>query len=149
MRCRRRRYTRRPPNPARTASLAGRAPSRSYFPVASVVVLVFFLFELVVEFFVVVLLVVVLFVVLVVFVLRREVELDRRQTRDLQVRAALGTTDLVAFVDVELVDFDFGVALGAGSHRSSTRASLFGLAIGWMTCQNPTGRRDCDKNRII
>src|SRR5262245_42480915 len=103
---------RRSPIPARTASLAGRAPSRSYFPVAPIVVLVFVLFlEFVVEFVVVV---VGLFFVLVVF--RSKVEFDRRQTRDLEVRAALGTADLVAFVDVKLVDFDFGVALGTGGH---------------------------------
>src|SRR6185369_3632676 len=109
-RCRRRRYTRRSPTPARTASLAGRALSRSYFPVAPIVVVFFFVFlEFVVEIVVVSLVVVVLFVVLVVLVvLRGKVELDRRQARDLEIRSTLGAADLIAFVDVELVDFDFG-----------------------------------------
>src|SRR5262245_38878463 len=122
MRYRRRRYTRRSPIPAKTTSLAGCALFRSYFPVAPIVVLVFFLFfELVVE-IIVRLFFVALFVVVLVIVLGSKIELDRRQARHFKVRAALGTTDLVAFVDVKLIDLDFGIALGAGSHRSSTRA---------------------------
>src|SRR5262249_1400464 len=122
-RYRRRRCRRRSPTPARTASLAGRALSRSYFPVAPVIILVFVLFLefVVVEIVVVRLFLVVLFVVLVVG-LGGQVEFERRQTGDLEVRATLGTADLVAFVDVKLVDFDFGVALGAGGHKSSTRS---------------------------
>src|SRR5262245_65044123 len=105
MRYRRRRYTRRSPIPARTTSLAGCALFRSYFPVAPVVVLVFFLFfefvvEIVVRLFFVVLFVV---VVVLVIVLGSKIELDRRQARHFEVRAALGSTDLVDFVDVHLV----------------------------------------------
>src|SRR5262245_26869991 len=98
MRYRRRRYTRRSPNPARTASLAGRAPSRSYFPVAPIVVLVFFLFvEFVVEIVVRLFFVVFVVVVVLVIVLGSKIELNRRQARHFEVRAALGTADLVAF----------------------------------------------------
>src|SRR6185436_1355384 len=61
-------------------------------------------------------LVVVVIVVFVVF--RRDVELDRRETDNLEVRAAFGTTDLVALVDVKFVDFDFGIALGTGGHNA-------------------------------
>src|SRR5262245_64953679 len=113
MRYRRRRYTRRSPSPARTASLAGRAPSRSYFPVAPIVVLVFFLFvefvvEIVVRLFFVVFVVVVL---VIVIVLGSKIELNRRQARHFEVRAALGTADLVAFVDVKFIDFYFLASL--------------------------------------
>src|SRR4029079_12197779 len=57
-------------------------------------------------------------IVIVVFVVRRDVEFDRRETDDLEVRAAFGTTDLVALVDVEFVDFNFGIALGTGGHNA-------------------------------
>ena len=43
----------------------------------------------------------------------------RRQAGHLEIRAALGATELIALVDVELVDFDFGVAFGAGGHTVS------------------------------
>src|SRR4051794_28461177 len=108
MRYRRRRCMRRPPNPAKTASLAGRALSRSYFPVAPIIVFVVFLFiELVVVVFVVGFFVglVLVVVLIIIVVVGSKIELDRRQTRNLEIRAALGTADLIAFVDVKFVDF--------------------------------------------
>src|SRR6185436_11481827 len=60
-----------------------------------------------------------LVVVIVVFVVfGRDVELDRRETDDLEVGAAFGTTDLVALVDVKFVDFDFGITLGTSGHNA-------------------------------
>src|SRR5205085_8412566 len=45
-----------------------------------------------------------------------DVEFDGRKADNFQVGAALRATQLVAFIDVELVDFDFRVAFGASGH---------------------------------
>src|SRR5205823_14765159 len=85
---------------------------RSFF---SAFVLLVFLFFFV---FVVALFVLVVVVVVFVFiVVRRDVEFERSQTDHLEVRAALGATELLALIDVEFVDFDFGVAFRAGGHN--------------------------------
>jgi hypothetical protein len=59
---------------------------------------------------------IVFILIVVVIVVRRHFELDRRQTGDLQIRAAFRTTQLITFIDIEFVDFDVGVAFGAGGH---------------------------------
>ena len=52
----------------------------------------------------------------VVIVFPREVERDRREADHFQVGAAFGTTQLVTPIDVELVDIEFRVAVGARRH---------------------------------
>src|SRR5205823_12406580 len=59
--------------------------------------------------------------VVVLVVVRRDVELDRSEADDLEIRAALGATQVIALVDVEFVDFDFGIAFRAGGHTCSDR----------------------------
>ena len=112
------------------------------------VVLVLVIVVLVVVFFVVVVTVVVeiFFVVVevIVFVVfRGDVEFNRRECRDFEVGAALRTAQLIAFVDVEFVHFDVGIALGTGGHTLLGGALVLrcGLAIVGMTCQNPPGRQ--------
>src|SRR5262249_56336561 len=46
-----------------------------------------------------------------------DVELERRQADHLEVRPALGAAQLIALVDVEFIDLDFGVAFWARSHH--------------------------------
>ena len=45
-----------------------------------------------------------------------EVERDRCEANHFQVGAALGAAQLVTPIDIELVDIEFHVALGAGRH---------------------------------
>ena len=47
-------------------------------------------------------------------------ELDRRKADHLEIGAAFRATELVALVDVELVDLNFSVAFRAGRHTSSS-----------------------------
>ena len=54
-------------------------------------------------------------VVFVVFI-GREIEFDGRETSHLEARAAFRAAQLIALVDVELVDLDFGIAFRAGGH---------------------------------
>src|SRR5438445_202640 len=77
---------------------------------------------------VLVVVVVVLFVLVVV--LGGDVELQGCEGDHLEIRAAFGAAQLVALIDVELVDFDFGVALGAGGHTLSVHVESYGSASG-------------------
>ena len=49
-------------------------------------------------------------------VLNRHVELDGRETGDFEIGAAFRATQLIAFVNVEFIDFDFSIALRTSSH---------------------------------
>src|SRR5436309_11742790 len=117
MRCRRRRYRPRRRNRATT----GRARAHLLCPMRRSLVPILVLF---VVFFLVVLVTVFVVVEIVVFlvVFRREIELDRREAGHLEIGAAFGATELIALVDVELVDLDIGVAFGAGGHRVLDRS---------------------------
>src|SRR6185295_2719193 len=113
-RCRRRRCRRRRPNQGTRVCRRGPVPSRrSFFP--AFVLLVFFLVLVLVVFAFLVLEIVVVFVFVVV--VRRDIELDRRKADHLEVGPTLRATELIALVDVEFVDFDFGVAFRAGGHN--------------------------------
>src|SRR5689334_1866200 len=83
------------------------------------VVFVVFVIEIVV---VVEIVVVILFVVFVV--VGRDVEFDRRETGDLEVAAALRAAQLIALVDLELVDFDLRVTFRASGHSVSWRLTV-------------------------
>src|SRR5207247_3915107 len=86
------------------------------------------------------------FVVFLLVVFRREIELDGRKAGHLEIRAAFGAAQLVALVDVELVDLDFGVAFRAGGHSLlGTCTRRVGLAIQRVACQNPAGGHRYDK----
>ncbi|MDR1990093.1 MAG: hypothetical protein LBQ09_07670, partial [Acidobacteriaceae bacterium] len=78
-----------------------------------VLVVVFILIVLVVAVHVAVL---AIEVVVIVIVVERDVEFDRREAGDFEVRAAFGTAQLITLIDIELVDFNLGIALGTGSH---------------------------------
>ena len=52
------------------------------------------------------------------------VELDRGYADHLEAGAAFGATQLVALVDVELVDFDLGIAFRAGGHTVSDQLRI-------------------------
>src|ERR1051326_30710 len=98
------------------ASVSRRAASFELLvPPSIVLAFPLFVFVLVVQ-IVVVIVVVEIVVVLVVVVVRCDVELEGRQAGDFEVAPALGTTQLVPLVDVEFIDFDFGVAFWAGGH---------------------------------
>src|SRR5436190_13901288 len=98
------------------ASVSSSAASLGLFVPASLV-LGFAVFVVLVVVRIVVIFFVVVFEIVVVFVVvGRDVELEGRQTGDFEVRPALGTTELIPLIDVELVDFDFGVTFGAGGH---------------------------------
>src|SRR2546429_5131689 len=101
-------YRRGPATSRRAISL------RSFLP-AFVLLVVFFFVVVVFRVGVVVFQVVVVFVVFFV-VFRRGVELDGRQADYLEIGATLRATELVALVDVEFVDFYFGITFGAGGH---------------------------------
>src|SRR5258706_5752010 len=71
---------------------------------------------------------------LVIILVGRQVELEGRDTRHFEVGAALGAAQLIALVDVKLVDFDFGIAFGAGGHvlgapRSATASVRSGNSV--------------------
>ena len=53
----------------------------------------------------------------VVVALSDEVERYRREADHFQIRAAFGATQLVTPIDVELVDIEFRVAVGARRHQ--------------------------------
>ena len=57
-------------------------------------------------------------------VVRREIELERSHSHDFEIRATLRATELIALVDIELVDFDFGITFRTGGHTCSWRRSL-------------------------
>jgi len=78
------------------------------------VVLVLVIVVLVVE--LVVFEVVIVVVIVIVVIVAREIQLDRRQACDFEIRSAFRAAQHIAFVDVELIDFDFGIALGTGGH---------------------------------
>ena len=63
-----------------------------------------------------------LFVVVVV-VLGRQIELNRREAGHLEIGTTFGATQLIAFVDIELVDFDVCVAFGAARHTPPRRVA--------------------------
>ena len=48
---------------------------------------------------------------------RSTFELDRSHPRDHEIGPAFRATDLIAAVDVELVDFDIRIARGAAGHE--------------------------------
>src|SRR5262249_46801616 len=117
-RCRRRRCRRRRPSRARRAYRGAPVPSRRAIVLGSFLPAFVLLVLFVVTVFrvgVVVVEVVVLFLLLLLF-LGRDVELDGRQAHHLEIGATLRATELVALVDVELVDFYFGIAFGTGGH---------------------------------
>ena len=58
-------------------------------------------------------------VVVLVVVIRGDIELDGRETGDLEVAAALGAAQLIALVDLEFVDFDFCITFRARRHSIS------------------------------
>src|SRR6187397_845869 len=99
---------RRAPRPSvRPARLLYR-PSFVETLVLLVVVLIFVFVELV--------LVVEIFVVVFFVVVRGQIELDRRDAGHLEAGPAIRAAQLIALVDVEFVDFDFGVAFRAVGH---------------------------------
>ena len=55
--------------------------------------------------------------IVVVVVVRHEVQLDRIQGNDHEIRPAFLTTELITAVDIELVDVDSRVAFHAISYR--------------------------------
>src|SRR5207249_11521720 len=59
---------------------------------------------------------------------RREIQLDRRQAGHFEVGAALRAAQLIALIDVEFVDFDFGVAF---RDRKSTRLNSSHVSISY------------------
>src|SRR6516164_6536016 len=97
------------PSPKTRACRAARALSRSFIPA--------FILAVVVVLIEVVIVVEIVFVVLFIVVVD-DVQLERRHADHLEVRAALGAAQLIAFVDVELVDFDLAVTFRAGGHTS-------------------------------
>jgi hypothetical protein len=48
------------------------------------------------------------------------IQLDRRDAYHLEIGAALGATDQIPFVDIVLVDLDFGVTFRTGRHMPSS-----------------------------
>src|SRR5204863_1945470 len=119
------RCTRRSPTRATRACGAAPLPSlhprplRSFLPAFVLLVLVV---VVVVVFLVLAFLAALDFVLRLVFVLvvvvgGGDIELDRREADDFEARATLGTTELIALVDVEFVDLDLGVAFRTGGHH--------------------------------
>src|SRR6266540_1511667 len=101
------------------ASVSPSACSFRLLVPASAALLVIVLFFVIVVGVLVVFEVVVIIIVVVFVIVRREIELDRRQAGHFQVRAAVRAAQLIALVDIEFVDLDLGIAFGAGGHTVS------------------------------
>ena len=73
---------------------------------------------------------------------------SRGESGDLEIGTALRTTQLVALVDVELVDLDLGVALRAGGHtllRGPVTVARFGNCVDDV----PESRRQTDLRKFL
>jgi hypothetical protein len=108
-------------NPHRIEQGAAHRPPGSFLPIVPFRIFVFVLavIEVVVVLFLLVVFVVVVFVVVV-----GRLELQGRRAGDLEVGAAVGAADQVPLVDVELIDFDLGIAFRTGRHTYSSTQEL-------------------------